>query len=573
MVKSKNISRKNLIFHLSTACQTFVSKIDTVIILIFTFSLLFRLLVPANLAINSPHDDFLGVELANSLLNLDWLGAWNNRTLAKPPGYSFFLLFNHFTGINPVVTLHIFYLVLSLIFSKNLAILIGDTKPKDSRRFSFLILAFNPVVFAGEFSRIYRVSLNTLLAFAFIIVILLIIIHAQNQKMDFFKDKRNVRKLYKYVTLLGFIYSGMVLTRSEAYWLLMGPCILLIFFTAIYILQRNFKFASLRREVSTFALCISIFFIAWQTPLGIVGTINQSIYGVNLVEDFFTGNFAKAIKNWESVSEGRSELKFIPVSKAQRAVVYEVSPTAMAMKPILDGLPNTGWKTFNCQYTKICDESGGGWFPWELRDAAVSTFNIKSEKEFQSIFGKLSNEIEMACTEGKISCDAGGLAPGTQPLTEIPKRQIVDSSILVLSSLFNLDQAANVARVDTGQDSNQIAIWDRVTNSSYVITNENNSWITLSSVIKFLTVLYKYLVIFGFFLLFVYISRKLATGFMLFWIFSIAISIFTFCIGIGILQISTGVGLNYGIYALPSQLVFFTLPVIGLTQFLSRLDN
>ena len=79
-------------------------------------SLTLRVLIPPNIIYNSPHDDLLGVKIAQDILNGSWLGSWDNRTLLKPPGYSYFLVLCHYLHITPHVALHILYILASLYF-------------------------------------------------------------------------------------------------------------------------------------------------------------------------------------------------------------------------------------------------------------------------------------------------------------------------------------------------------------------------------------------------------------------------------------------------------------------------
>jgi hypothetical protein len=119
-VKRRFLSKKtNRIFVFEPFFMHLIKKLielrrfDFIIIVIAILSLIVRILIPANVYTNAGHDDYLGIELARNLLNGDWLGTWNNRTLLKPAGYSYFLVIAHFIPIEPQILIHIMYLGLA----------------------------------------------------------------------------------------------------------------------------------------------------------------------------------------------------------------------------------------------------------------------------------------------------------------------------------------------------------------------------------------------------------------------------------------------------------------------------
>ena len=84
-----------------------LSYVNTIFVLIALISLGIRSLIPQNVIFNSPQDDFLGVRLAGNIVTGSWLGAWDSKTLSKPPGYSLFLAVCHFLHIPPQLTVHV----------------------------------------------------------------------------------------------------------------------------------------------------------------------------------------------------------------------------------------------------------------------------------------------------------------------------------------------------------------------------------------------------------------------------------------------------------------------------------
>jgi len=149
--------------------RTWVRTLDFLIIFIFSSSLGLRWLIPAAIAPNTPNDDYLGVMLAHNLIQGHWFGGWTPDLLSKPPAYSFFLMVAHYFPVDPTVLIHLIYLLISLLFLKfTVDFFNSPHKSKEMfMRIGFLFLAFNPAVFAIDFSRIYRTSLDTLATFLF----------------------------------------------------------------------------------------------------------------------------------------------------------------------------------------------------------------------------------------------------------------------------------------------------------------------------------------------------------------------------------------------------------------------
>jgi hypothetical protein len=553
-----------------------VRKLDFVITLVGFLSILLRWLIPPFILPNTPNDDYLGVLQANSILNGEWLGVWSNNTLSKPPLYSIFLSVAHFFPVAPTVLLHIIYLIVSFFCVKYLSMTLWS-HPKFTLGFirvAFLLLAFNPAVFANDFSRIYRTSLSAILNMLFFALIFKLVMILENQELRSTKGVRKRRFQTKITSAqLGLTYSGILLTRSEGYWVLVGGVIIIsiVAFKQLRTRKQSWNVLKRYKEIGPLISLLLIFAVFSISPLNIVSTINQRVYGVSEVENFYTGKYAQAIKLWAGVDNGRSPLSFIAVSKEQRAAVYAISPTAKTMESILESPPNTGWKSFNCEQTKICDESGA-WFSWELRDAAVQANGITNERHFQAFFGQLATDIQVACANRTLDCSSPGLGTGTRPLNFLPKKLLLDYSVKTLGSLVSVDQAVNVNHSDNGQDPGQLSIWKQTVNFEYLIVDDDfSNWQGLSNSLRFLTQIYRFFVpllflmtLFG---LFVYRRNFQASEIFLVGLFAAIVS---YCGGIGILNATTGFAVGLTLYGLPVQPVFMIFIIFGAAHFIAN---
>jgi hypothetical protein len=551
-------------------------RIDVIILCVTLISLAIRRLIPPYINYNSPNDDSLGVSLADSLLHGKWLGGWNVNTLAKPPGYSFYLAVIHFTYITPTMFTHTLYLCVSLYFV-HVLLKLFSFNVHHNRIYSrglYLFLALNPIVLGGPFSRIYRVNLDTVFSMLFAVILLDIarrFIRLKQMKKslpEFSAEKKAINLL---ASCLGLDYAGMVMLRSEAYWELYALFATIMIFGVANIhkigKQKN-SIKSFKIYVGPILLCV----VCATLPIFSVQIINQHVYGVSEVEDYYSGSFARAYKDLEGVVTGRDARPFITIAKGQRQAVYEVSPTFATMKNKLEIPPNTGWNAEDCNALKVCDEAGV-WFPWALRDAAMATGQIDSAGTFQLFFQKISNEVEMACRNGSLNCDGSGFGVGVKNLALIPTHQVLDSAFRILDSIFQYSPVSEGDRPTTSTDQRLLTMWHSVMYFNYVTTADgNNEWISLPNYLNFSYKIYVYLSYAGFLMLILFfILRKrrqnqIPVAFIIFVSAGLAI----YVLGLALVEVSTGFPIGTGLYALP---IFPNLLMGILTGTVALLSN
>jgi hypothetical protein len=354
-------------------------------------------------------------------------------------------------------------------------------------------MAFNPMFLSGDFSRIYRMSLNVVLVHFTILVFLHFwLILSGNSRFErlhpkFLLNKGRSIDIY-FSLLIGLLYSGLVLTRSEAIWILYPALITFCIFAVHGWLKSNWQ--NRWKHISKLLLISTVTFIGYSIPVEGTKKLNSKYYDAPVLENYYSGQFARAFTLWTSVQGSKPNLTFIPINASQREVVYRVSPTAQNLEKSLETPPNTGWKIFNCQQSGVCDESGP-WFPFELRDAATQVFGIDSEAKFQQVFRQIANDIANACNSSAIKCNRSGSSTGTLNLRDISKRLLINDMGVYFSSLSNLDQANEIVRRDGGSNPTQLAIWDSVVdiNRLYML-DEKQLFVVLGDLVVALKVLY-----------------------------------------------------------------------------------
>ncbi|MBM7331595.1 hypothetical protein JS562_53300, partial [Agrobacterium sp. S2] len=155
-----------------------------------------------------------------------------------------------------------------------------------------------------------------------------------------------------------------------------------------------------------------------------VARTNDAHYGVALTDDYNHGSFAEAVLAWSSV-EAPDRGSFTIVSESQREAVYRVSPLAASMRSTLEN--PVPWIDQACgRQAKVpvaCDDYIG-YFGWSLRDAAMSARPITTAAEFQDFFAQLADEIETACSDGRLVCGTPANSVGIPSLDRISTRTV-----------------------------------------------------------------------------------------------------------------------------------------------------
>jgi hypothetical protein len=438
--------RNTILAYLKRSSKRFyvLDRLAILIIAIYVFTILinlkFRTSIPITAAILSPHDDQLGIELASNLLAGDWLGVWNNRTLAKPPGYSLYLSMAHFIPIQLAVLNQIIYIILVgvvLVLAQRF-FACSDLVKKIATYITFVYLIFQPILFHPEANRIYRSSLPIMMLTLVFALLLLKIFERLNHPINFLKmELKDKIKVYSLFGLLSFTYAMMVLFRYESFWIVICSAPLIILMILL-------KFAGVRKVKGEFwgyikfLIPIPIFVVVFYfSPIYAVQESNQVRYGVPITENYFQGSFPEAINLWSSINVGRDPRPYVIVSSDQRNAVYEISSTAALLKPYLEDR-ESGWHAPACAKLNLCDNVGA-WFTWQIRDAAVQTGTVYSERTFQNFFQTIATDIKSACDRKYFECLPKSNLAGSKPLQEIPKKQLIEFTLRNFQVLLPLN--------------------------------------------------------------------------------------------------------------------------------------
>jgi hypothetical protein len=237
---------------------------------------------------------------------------------------------------------------------------------------------------------------------------------------------------------LGVTTALYYLTRDERPWLV--PALLAVAVVGAATWRRDISDRSTLLRAAGGALIATVIAggtLAWS--IGQVSDRNEAAYGTRITSDLTEGEIVQAYAEWQRVDVGEP-IPMVPVTRAQMDAVFDVSPTAAGLEPLLTTHLAARWIDQDCYppADPTC-EYPGSYFVWALREAAEFTGHMTSAAEAQRFFGQLADEIDGACDDA-LPCVAPGFA-SMPPLARIDESRIVSSLHQATTYLFSFDVA------------------------------------------------------------------------------------------------------------------------------------
>ncbi|MEA9393431.1 hypothetical protein SJI19_23350 [Acerihabitans sp. TG2] len=354
----------------------------------FSISLWIRSGFPVYAIADSYFDDLLFQKLARYLLRNDWLGPYNNVTLAKGMFYPAFIAVTSIIGLPLKIAEHILYLFGSIFVS---CYVCRITKNRLLGLIIFAFLAFNPVLWTESLARVIREGIY--ISLSMILVILII--------ATLFPTEKNLfSRLQLFKSLLIGILGGFYwLTREEGIWLV--PTVILIL--AFYIIQQSKKHGFICTFSKLFLKEVAVAVVAFCVVVGSVRFENWRHYHLFETTEFHTSSFLKAYGALARIKHDFPQ-RYVVFPKDARERAYSVSSSARELQPYLDGALGNGWKLSGRAQIPDASEIASGWFMWAFRDAVAAAGHYSSGEDAMNFYDRLANEINMACDEKKIEC-------------------------------------------------------------------------------------------------------------------------------------------------------------------------
>lgn len=362
-------------------------------------SLVLRSAFPKYAIANADYDDALFVKLADHLRHMEWLGPYNELTLAKGMFYPAFIAVAHVLRLPLVTAEQILYLTISFCFAYYLS---QKTARHSLGLAAYVILAFNPVFWNPQLARIIRedvyISLSLAVVLAFLLIFFPLAVSRKNRIITFASAAAG-----------GVLCGCYWLTREEGIWLL--PTVITIIVIAV--LGRLFGLQADPRRIffksapnlGEFIAPTLLLIVGFSFVVGSVRAMNYFHYGEFEAVEFHADDFINAYGALSRVQQNEWR-RYVVFPKDARDRAYSVSSAALELKPYFEGPKAAVWTAIGCyqQGGGECSEISSGWFMWALRGAAEDARSFKSGAEAMRFYKELATEINAGCTAKSIPC-------------------------------------------------------------------------------------------------------------------------------------------------------------------------
>jgi hypothetical protein len=373
-----------------------------VLLAIAAFSIWIRTGFPVSAGPYFLHDDALFIRMARYLEAGQWLGPYDNLTLAKGMFYPLFIVMAFWISVPLKIAEQVVYLAACALAAGMVRCRVGNSRLS---LVLFALLAFNPVFWSPQLARVLRQAFYMSLSLA-VLVLVVIIAFPNSREASHGFSRSAVRGVS-----LGLVGAAYWMTREEGGWLL--PAFTVVLAAALIPILRPDRSpasergafprpsAHLKAIVSSLVVALGVFTAAdW-----LVAGLNHRYYGIFETSEFRSKSFLRAFGALARIQEDEwhPDITF-PKDARQRA--YAVSPAAGELASSFEGPTGNKWLQVTCflGHANPCVEVETGWFLWEFRDAVADAGHYRSGKEAMRYYDELADQINSACAHGNIRC-------------------------------------------------------------------------------------------------------------------------------------------------------------------------
>lgn len=345
------------------------------------------------------HDDALFVALAEHLRAGRWLGPYNEFTLIKGPMYPLWIAVSGALGIPLLLGQHVAYVLAAGLTTWALRPILRRPWVLAA---VFLWLLFNPATFAaGEGTRVLRSNVATALALATFALWIGAVL----------RWRESPRALWRWTVPLGPVAGAFWLTREEGVWLL--PALALPAGWLVWEWCREARRADgMRWSAKEWAGRIALFFAVplagWAGAVATVCALNWRHYGwwgvVEMREPGFRAAYGALLRCGVD-----SRHPMIPLMRAERERLHEVSPAFGELRPMFDGEIGEFWAHVSASDTGFAAqdrEHSAVTLMWGLRAAAAAAGHHASARQAAAFYRRMAEEIDAAADAGWVPAAA-----------------------------------------------------------------------------------------------------------------------------------------------------------------------
>lgn len=434
--------------------------------------------VPVMAIPEASYDDALFVRQAMNLLSGQWLGPYDNMTLAKGPFYPVWIAFSWILGLPILVSQGIAYALSGWLLTRGLR---PWLRSEWGALAVFLILLLNPLTYSLGQLRVMREGIYvplTLLIFALAI-------------WAFRLRDRAMAPRLGLAAAFGVVLGMFWCTREEGVWILpaLGLAAAAMALSRLTGESAGRRFWSRLRAAWTPLGRDALFVgataaVAASLTLG-VGWVNHLRYGVADVVEFKQTEFLSAYGGLSRIRHRQPWKPYVVIPRDTLEQAYGVSDAAAELRPYFSSLAPDGFSQVGCATYGVtpCDgEIRAGWFMWALRDAAALAGRYRTATEARAFYARLGAEIATACDDGRLSClppRATMIPPFRHDYIATAVRAAGDMTTMLatLSSATVPRQALSCLGDDCGQTPGWAAFLDMIRSDRFV----HAPWLAASS--------------------------------------------------------------------------------------------
>lgn len=374
--------------------------------------LVLGLVVPVGLWTTQAHDDALLFQYADNLLDFNWLGDYNSKTLVKGVSYSLFLAICNW--------LHLPYtLGLGLMNVGSAVLMVAALKKKFQNRIAlgciYLLLLYAPFTYSSLVGlRAYRMAI---VPFAVLILFGCLV-------GLYLRKGEAPKSLIPWSIGAGISIGFFWFIREDSIWILPFVAVVLLIMAVCVIKEKTGMGTKVKKLVLT---VVPVLFLV--ASILVVCCMNFLYYGVFTTNDRSSGAFGKMMGYLYSIEdEDASADEWVSHAALESAI--DVSPTLATIEPEIETY-YAAWSGGN--------PIKGDIVAWALRDAAEAAGYYQNAVETEGFFAQVNQELEQAFEDGRLEKDDSihfsNSAEGIR-LEQIPDMLSLSIKQMVKMSLF-----------------------------------------------------------------------------------------------------------------------------------------
>lgn len=391
------------------------------------------------------HDDRLMINMTDSLLRGEWLGAYSEMTLVKGAFFPLFLAISGFFGIPYSISVTGFYSFACMVFIFGIK---GFFKKEGPLMIIFGALMFSPVSYAVEtFLRVYRNSLTA--AEVLIIVGCMFAVYLN-------KGKRPIALLF-WSLGGGLGLVSLWHTREDGIWIMpLELMVIIITLIFIFITEKiNFR-EKIKKGIIVLLPIILLVSSTW-----VISGINYVNYGIFTTNELSNSHFTEAIKSMYAIKPVEN-IDNVSVPRSTVNQLYELSPTFNGIKDQFE-VSLERWSRFDKEVP--VREVEDGWFFWSLREAVAASGYYENAQKANAFYEQLATEINGAFETGKLNRRATMPSALMSPWRDEYRKELPVTFLQTFKYIASYDEM-EISILDSMDDSqNGIRLFERLTNN------------------------------------------------------------------------------------------------------------